>query len=164
MNNKIQPSPKSSKPIFQWKKNKTVEVLNQLIQVNIDRMAGYQTAFDETINISLQNLFSDCRQTSNLNNEALRFEVKRLGGEPIMDTKTAFKLLKIWMNIKSFFTNHRESTILKSCVFGEKIAIMIYRKVLKYDLENINNEHKVMINRQLKNIEQDKRQVKLRLL
>jgi uncharacterized protein (TIGR02284 family) len=164
MSNKTQPNPKYLKPIFQLEKNKTVEALNQLIQVNIDRMAGYETAFDETTNTCLKNLFANCMQTSNLNNEVLTFEVKRLGGEPVIDTKTAFKLLKIWMNIKTFLTNHRESTILKSCLFGEKIAIMIYKKVLICNTKSFNNEYKLMINSQLENIGKDNRQVKLRLM
>ena len=144
-------------------KNKTIEVLNKLIQVNNDRIEGYETAFGETTDISLKALFTNCIDTSKLNNKALVFEVEKLDGKPIFGTKSALKLLKIWMNVKAFLTNRCENTILKSCVFGENIAISIYQKVLQKHIKSINTQQNVMIIRQLSNIMKDNSQVKSKI-
>ncbi len=144
-------------------KNKTIEVLNKLIQVNNDRIEGYETAFDETTDLSLKALFTHCIYTSKDNNEALIYEVKRLNGKVIVGTKFAFKLLTIWISIKAFLTNHRKNTILKSCIFGENLAVFFYNKVLQKDIQSINSDQNSMIRIQLMNIKKDIKQVKGRI-
>lgn len=144
-------------------KNITIKVLNKLIQVNNDRIAGYETAFDETTDTSLKVLFSNCIDTSKFNNKALIYEVERLNGKAVIGTKFAFKLLRIWMNIKAFLTNHRKNTILKSCIFGENLAVFFYNKVLQKDIQSINFEQNSMIVIQLMNIKKDIKQVKSRI-
>ncbi|MBB6004398.1 hypothetical protein HNP25_003061 [Arcicella rosea] len=67
------------------------------------------------------------------------------------------------MNLKAFLTNHHENTVLKSCIFGEKIAIFIYKKVLQKHIENISSKQNSMITRQLANVKKDNSQVKNRI-
>lgn len=144
-------------------KAKKIDAFNKLIQVNNDRIVGYETAFKETLDTSLKTLFTHCIQTSKANNKALILEVEQLGGEPIKGTKTAFKFLRVWMEIKTWLTNHANKSILRSCVFGEKIALIIYKKVLDDHLEILEDKYVVMITTQLSFIENDYHQVKSQL-
>ena len=145
------------------KKAEKIDALNKLIQVNNDRIVGYETAFNETFDTSLKTLFTHCIQTSKANNKALILEVEQLGGEPIKGTKTAFKFLRVWMEIKTWFTNHANKPILQSCLFGENIALIIYKKILDDYLKSLEDKYVVMIATQLSFIENDYNKVKSQL-
>ncbi len=61
---------------------KSVEVLNALIEINNDRVSGYEKAASETdtIYIDLQAIFKGYANDSQKYANELALEVKRLGG------------------------------------------------------------------------------------
>lgn len=115
--------------------NKTVntEVLNDLIQINNDRVAGYEKAVEEldTFNNDLRNLFSSMIKQSNQHASALRQEVLSYGGEADTGTTTSGKIYRAWMDVKAVFTGHDRETILNNCEFGEDAAQKAYETALK---------------------------------
>jgi len=141
-------------------KVKSIEVLNRLIEINNDRIAGYETASEETEESDLKNLFSRLKQTSLKCKSELTNEVVKLGGEPTEGTKTTGKFFRVWMDIKSTLTSKDRKAILNSCEFGEDIAVNIYQKVLRDDLEDINAEQQAMIDTQFTLIKADHDKVK----
>ena len=129
-------------------KEKSIEVLNTLIEINNDRIAGYATAINETEEVDLKMLFSGLKKTSETCNAQLISEVLKLGGKPAEGTKTIGKLYRVWMDIKSALTGKDRKAILNSCEFGEDIAVDTYQKALRDNLLDITAEQQIMLNTQ----------------
>lgn len=127
---------------------KTIEALNSLIQINNDRFEGYDTAFKETAEQDLKELFSQFMLTSQKCKQALVNEVNRLGGTPTESTKLTGKFFRVWMDVKAAITGKDRKGILSSCEFGENIALETYQKVLNDDMENLRFDQQTMINAQ----------------
>lgn len=141
-------------------KGKSIDVLNILIEINNDRIAGYETASKETEESDLKSLFSDLKQMSQICKSELVSEVQSLGGVPIEGTKTTGKLYRIWMDIKSALSGKDRKTILNSCEFGEDAAVDTYRKVLSDNLEDITTTQHNMLRSQFILIKQGHDKVK----
>jgi uncharacterized protein (TIGR02284 family) len=142
-------------------KDKTIEVLNTLIEINNDRIAGYETAINETEESDLKILFADLKQTSQKCKAELDSEVIKLGGTPTEGTKTTGKLYRVWMDIKSALTGKDRKTILNSCEFGEDMAVDTYQKALQDNIADISAEQQIMLNAQLAKIKADHNKVKM---
>jgi uncharacterized protein (TIGR02284 family) len=115
-----------------------VDILNQLIQVNLDRIAGYETASKEVKEVYLKKLFIQFANSSRTYKTELELEVAMLSGKPVAGTKNALKIYQVWMNVKSMVSNHDIETILQSCKYGENITENIYLRVItenQIDLE-----------------------------
>jgi len=92
-------------------KPKPIDLLNQLVQVNIDRTAGYETASKEVKEAYLKRLFLQFANTSRTCKQELDLEVARLEGKSVEGTKTTLKLYQVWMNTKSMVSNHNIETM-----------------------------------------------------
>jgi uncharacterized protein (TIGR02284 family) len=103
-----------------------VDSLNNLIQINNDRIQGYLTAAKETDEADLKNIFGEMMQTSQECRRDLTAEVTKLGGTPIEGTTVSGKVYRAWMDVKSALTSKDRKAILNSCEFGEDIAVKTY--------------------------------------
>ena len=112
---------------------KQLAVLNELIEVNNDRIAGYDTALLETENPSLKHLFSVLGGTSQNNLSELQEEILDLGGEPTRETSVKGKLYQVWMDLKAAVTGKNEKAILDSCAFGEQQISDLYQEVIEHN-------------------------------
>ncbi len=139
---------------------KTVDVLNTLIEINNDRMEGYETASKETEEHDLKNLFSRLIKTSSECKEELIEEVERLGGTPIEGTRITGKFFRTWMDVKAALTGKDRKAILNSCEYGEDVAVDTYNKALKNDYEQLGVEQRAMIEEQRELILADRDQIK----
>jgi uncharacterized protein (TIGR02284 family) len=128
--------------------NKTVETLNKLVEINNDRIEGYETASQETDDQELKYLFSQLIQTSQSFNQELTREIYSLGGSPTEDTKITGKFFRVWMDVKAALAGKDRKAILSSCEFGEDHAIKTYEKVLEDDLANLSFEQHGIIRSQ----------------
>jgi uncharacterized protein (TIGR02284 family) len=108
----------------------TVEVLNDLVQINNDRIEGYQKAIDELkgTDTDLHNLFTSFITQSNDLKLALESEISALGGEVETGTTTSGKIYRAWMDVKSLFTGKDRQAILDTCEFGEDAAQKAYKE------------------------------------
>lgn len=138
----------------------TIDVLNTLIEINNDRIAGYETARNETEDADLKILFSQFIQTSVKNKAELSKEVIQLGGTPTDETRTDGKIFRVWMDFKAAVTGHSRKAIINSCEFGEDAALETYTEVLSRDAEEITAAHRAMIQAQHANIIADHDKVK----
>lgn len=115
--------------------DKTIDVLNTLVEINNDRIEGYVTASKETDEHDLKSLFAELALTSKYNKHELADEILRLGGQPTEDTKVTGKFFRVWMDVKAAITGKDRKAILGSCEFGEDHALDTYEKVLKDDVK-----------------------------
>ncbi len=115
-----------------------VEVLNDLILINNDRINGYETAIKEVRekDESLDNLFEQLAMQSRHYKSALTQEVTVLGGTPeTSDTTNSGKIYRVWMNIKDAFTSDDTQSALDSCEYGEDAAQKAYQEAI--ETENV---------------------------
>jgi uncharacterized protein (TIGR02284 family) len=139
---------------------KQINVLNSLIEINNDRMEGYERASKETEETDLKQLFSQLIQTSHKCRTELVNEVLKGGGHPIEGTTATGKVFRAWMDIKAALTGKDRKTILNSCEFGEDAAIETYEMALQNDIADLSQEHKAMISNQLSYIRADHDKIK----
>lgn len=116
---------------------KLVEVLNDLIQINNDRVVGYEKAANETksLDVDLQTIFHKMADDSRKYAAELTREVGKLGGEPTTGTTNNGKIYRVWMDVKATFTGHDRQAVLENCEFGEDAAQKAYRAALASDAE-----------------------------
>src|ERR1700754_4099718 len=114
----------------------TIEVLNDLIQINNDRIAGYEKAIKETKpeDDDLKVLFATMIAESHRIRIALSTEVQALGAEVEMDTTVSGKIYRAWMDVKALFGGDGRHAILASCEEGEDAAQKAYQSALNKDL------------------------------
>ena len=116
---------------------KLADVLNDLVQINTDRITGYEKASKETkdIDIDLQAVFNKMADDSRKYKSELSQEVIRLGGTPAEGRTTPGAIYQVWMDVKATFSGHDRQTALNNCEFGEDAAQKAYRGALASDAE-----------------------------
>jgi len=112
-----------------------VEVLNDLIRINNDRIEGYKRAAKEAddSDVDLKAIFHRMADESRQYVAELTREVVKLGGEPAQGTTASGKIYRAWMDIKATFTGHDRETVLANCEFGEDAAQKAYQEALTSD-------------------------------
>lgn len=127
---------------FKDMENNTVntETLNDLIEINNDRIAGYQKAIEElnTENTDLKSVFVEMIRQSHRHKATLVEELQVLGGQPETGTTTSGKVYRAWMDIKAAFTGHDRETVLNNCEFGEDAAQKAYKMALETEGLSVN--------------------------
>jgi len=108
------------------------EILNDLIQINNDRVAGYEKAIEElkSEDADLKTLFVKMIGESHTYKMALATEVQALGEEIETGTTSSGKIYRAWMDVKAIFTGHDRKTVLNNCEFGEDAAQKAYKMAL----------------------------------
>lgn len=115
---------------------KTVDVLNDLIKINNDRVAGFEKAakdLDEG-NFDLKTTFEKFAQQSRSNVAELTSEVAQFGGEPETGSGVAGSIHRAWIDVKATFSGHDRKSVLEECERGEDAIKKAYKDAL--DPEN----------------------------
>lgn len=128
--------------------NNVIDDLNVLIEINNDRMEGYETAKKETDDAGLTVLFSQFIRISLQCKNELVNEVYRLGGTPVEGTKTTGKLYRFWMDLKAALTGNDRKSILSACEYGEDVAVKTYYEIITNKRDDLTKEQQKMINKQ----------------
>lgn len=110
-----------------------VEILNDLIQINNDRIEGYEKAIKELdpADSDLKALFVKMIGESHKHKLALATEVQVLGTDAETGTTGSGKIYRAWMDVKAIFTGHDRKTVLNNCEFGEDAAQKAYKTALE---------------------------------
>ncbi|MDB5022077.1 MAG: Aldehyde dehydrogenase [Pedobacter sp.] len=115
--------------------NNTVdtETLNDLLQINNDRIVGYEKAIEELQpeDSDLKTLFVRMIGESHKLKLALATEVQAFGKDADTGTTNSGKLYRAWMDVKAVFTGHDRKTILDNCENGEDAAQRAYKAALE---------------------------------
>lgn len=139
--------------------SKCIDKLNKLVEINNDRVEGYETAAKEMENGELHTLFGKLAATSHNNLSELRAQVNKLGGEATEGTRVTGKFFRAWMDVKAALSSNERQTVLDSCEFGEDKALEAYNDVLE-DPQCLSPELLMMIQKQQSALRQDHDHVK----
>jgi len=117
------------------KNERAVEVLNDLIRINNDRIEGYEKAIDKTneTDLDLRAVFNRMAQESRKYANELTSQVRRLGGDPASGTTASGKIYRVWMDVKSGISSSERKSVLEECEYGEDAAQKAYEKALEPD-------------------------------
>lgn len=128
--------------------SEVVDILNDLILINNDRIEGYKKATDETdgSDTDLRSLYSNLADHSRSIVSELTSEVTALGGEPATGTMVSGKLYRTWMDVKSAFSSDGRKTSLENSEFGEDAAQKAYETALQSD--ELTADLRVLVTRQ----------------
>ncbi|MEJ5993611.1 PA2169 family four-helix-bundle protein [Pedobacter sp. Du54] len=109
------------------------EILNDLIQINNDRIAGYERAIEELKpeDADLKTLFVKMIGESHKHKMDLATEVQAQGEEIETGTTSSGKIYRAWMDVKAVFTGHDRKTVLNNCEFGEDAAQKAYKMAIE---------------------------------
>jgi len=111
----------------------TTTVLNDLVEINNDRIVGYERAIKELkdSDTDLKVLFTGMIAESQTYKMALASEISALGEKVDTGTTNSGKIYRAWMDVKSVFTGHDRKTVLENCEFGEDAAQKAYKMALE---------------------------------
>ena len=139
---------------------KSIVILNSLVEINNDRLLGYQVAFNDTDEADLKTLFAQFSLTSQNCKKELIAEIIKMGGKPTEEVHTSGDLHRAWMDLKATLSGNDRVTILNSCEFGENVAIDTYDKALTDSFGILNDIQQTMIIDQQMLIQADLNRVK----
>jgi len=113
--------------------NETIEILNDLIGINNDRIAGYERAIQELQDEDedLKTLFAGMIDESRKARLALGEEVEVMGKDIDLDTTVRGKIYSAWLDLKDIFTGHGRHAILSNCHTTEDAAQKAYKTALE---------------------------------
>lgn len=118
---------------------KSIEILNDLIEVSNDRVKGYKKAIAELSaeDEDLKPLFTEMIHESHRHKAELSEEVRLLGGDPESGITASGRIYRAWMDVKAVFTGSARDNILSNCESGEGAAQNAYDMAMVS--EGINN-------------------------
>lgn len=113
------------------------EVLNDLLKINNDRIAGYERAINETkdLDVDLKAMFEGMIKESTEYKQELTTKIRQAGGAVESGTTNSGKIYRAWMDVKATFTGSDRKAILASCEFGEDAAQRAYDAALSGDVQ-----------------------------
>jgi len=131
---------------------KLTEVLNGLIEINNDRVNGYEKAVEETrdLDLDMKAIFHSMANDSRQYASELSNLVTRLGGTPADGTTNSGKAYRVWMDIKTTFTGHNRQSVLELCEFGEDAAQKAYKAAIASDAEMTADTRQLIAEQQAK--------------
>ncbi len=117
------------------KSREVTEVLNDLVMINNDRIAGYNHAIRELKpgDGDLKLLFDRMIIESQQIKSDLANEIQVLHGDVEKGSSEMGKIYRAWMDVKAVFTGENRHTILSNCEEGEDAVQSAYKKALETD-------------------------------
>jgi uncharacterized protein (TIGR02284 family) len=133
---------------------RSVEVLNDLVLINNDRIAGYERAINESkdLDVDLKATFESMVRESEENKRELANKIRQHGGNVTTGTTTSGKIYRAWMDVKAKFTGNDRKSILASCEFGEDAAQRAYKSAL--DDEELDADCRTVVSQQQTSLKQ----------
>ena len=128
-------------------KEKSIVVLNNLIEINSERIEIYKTAKKVTEEDDLKDLFSEFEEISTLFKLELVEEVQKMGGVPIV-ARNNNVLIRLWVNFKAKLIGQDREDILNTLEYNEFVAIKSYKDTLSDNLDYLTAELHIMLKSQ----------------
>ncbi|MEP7168109.1 MAG: PA2169 family four-helix-bundle protein [Bacteroidota bacterium] len=139
---------------------KTVSLLNGLIEINNDRIDGYEKAAKEIEDdFELKTLVTGFANDSRQYRGELITEVIFHGGSPAEGNTAAGKVYHAWMDIKAALTAKDTKAIVSSCEFGEDAAVEAYDDALKS--EDLSKKARSIVSSQRASVKQSHDKIKM---
>lgn len=132
---------------------KSVEVLNDLIEINNDRVAGFEHASKDLGegDADLKAIFEKFSSDSRKNIDELKTAVNKIGGEAEIGHSTSGTIHRAWLDVKATFTGHDRKSVLSECERGEDAIKKAYKEALTPE-SGLSTENAQIIARQQEGI------------
>lgn len=113
--------------------SKAIETLNDLIQINNDRVAGFEKASKDLENdgFELHGLFANFADESRQYVMELTNAVNRHGGQAETGSSASGAIHRAWIDVKSAFGGSDQKSILEECERGEDAIKNAYQSALE---------------------------------
>ncbi|MDF2515565.1 MAG: hypothetical protein K0R59_861 [Sphingobacterium sp.] len=128
------------------------KLINDLIQINNDRIAGYKKAIEiaKRLHIgNLNNIFVEYMSQSQIFIEELKPYLEQQAKAATDGNMVSGKLFRIWMDIKSAISGNDEKSLLSSCEQGEDAFKKTYKDVIDNQDWEITHDLLLLIEKQL---------------
>ena len=112
---------------------KSVEVLNDLIEINNDRIDGFNRASKDLGegDADLKAIFDKFASDSRQNVQELSAAVGQAGGELETGNSATGTIHRAWLDVKATFSGHDRKAILEECERGEDAIKKAYKEALQ---------------------------------
>lgn len=112
---------------------KTIDIINDLIKINNERVAGLETASAslENDDLGLRKIFDKLAGESRVNVAELSCKTQQYNGKPEGGANIYRTLHRAWLDVKSSFTGNDLETILNKCDRAEDAIEEAYNSALK---------------------------------
>lgn len=134
----------------------TKEVIEDLIQINNDRINGYKNAIEEIeeFDAALVPVFTEMADHSATHVNDLAALGVSLNADIDQGTSVSGMLHRAWMDIKAAFTGGSKEAILESCEFGEDAILKVYSDGAK-EFKELPNELLDLMSEQQSSLKKD---------
>ncbi|HEX9513988.1 MAG TPA: PA2169 family four-helix-bundle protein [Puia sp.] len=114
------------------KNERTIEVLNDLIRINIDRVSGYERAShtEKDADPDARNIFYKMAMESRSYINELHAEVLHMGGAPVARNTISGKIYLFWLDLKAGFEGNDTQSLLVASEYGEQAVQKAYERAL----------------------------------
>ena len=128
---------------------KSIEVLNDLIEINNDRIDGFDRASKELgeSDSDLRAVFEKFASDSRRNVQELSAAVAQSGGEVETGNTASGTIHRAWLDVKATFSGHDRESILEECERGEDAIKKAYQSALS-DINGLTAQHSQLIAQQ----------------
>lgn len=111
---------------------RTVSVLNDLLNITNDRIEGFSKVEDKVWDTysPLKGDYDNMVSQSQTMKSELVSLIREKGGEPDNTTSAAGALHRTWIDVKNSFSGDKSESTLENVVFGENAAIDAYQDAL----------------------------------
>ncbi|QQL48892.1 ferritin-like domain-containing protein [Mucilaginibacter ginkgonis] len=111
---------------------KSAEVLNDLIEINNDRIAGFEKALADLTDSDsdLKSLFQQYSEESRKNSQELTELVARTNQNVETGSSLSGTLHRAWIDVKATFSGHDRKSVLEECERGEDAIKKAYKDAL----------------------------------
>lgn len=143
-------------------KENTIDVLNDLVQINNDRIEGYEKAIEDSKSgtDNYDSLFNQMIQQSRNYKAELVNQINILGGDAdINSTTNSGKIYRGWMDLKSTFQGKTNKSALELSEFGEDAAQKAYKEAL--DEDDLSPAVRQLLENQKMNLKQSHDKIKM---
>lgn len=140
---------------------KAIDVLNDLIEINNDRVAGFEKAGKDLENggQDLKAIFNKLAGESRSNSAELSAAVRQHGGKAETGSSATGAIHRAWIDVKATFSGHDRKSVLEECERGEDAIKKAYQSALAPE-NGLNQELVVLIRRQKAGIDAGHDQIK----
>jgi uncharacterized protein (TIGR02284 family) len=127
---------------------KSVEVLNDLIQINNDRVEGFEKAIADLSDndADLKSIFLEYAQQSRINTQELTQAVSRFDNDIKTGSSVSGAIHRAWIDVRAVFTGKDRAGILAECERGEDAIKKAYQSALTDG--DLSGELSVLVSRQ----------------
>jgi uncharacterized protein (TIGR02284 family) len=113
---------------------KTISVLNDLIETCKDGEYGFNACAEHAKNADLQQVFTARAAECLKGAQELQAAVRQLGGDADDGGSASGALHRGWVAVKGTLSGYSEKSMLEECERGEDAALARYREALKEEL------------------------------